>query len=158
MIRPTTPEDVPALIALAVATGMFPVDGTDALSNVLSDYFNHHLGEGHTWITDEAAGELCGVVYYAPDLMADRTWYVYMIAMRPDYQRQGRGTTLMQYVEAGLQTSGQRLLLVETSGLPNYERARAFYTRCGYEQEARIRDFYATGDDKIVFRKVLNAI
>jgi ribosomal protein S18 acetylase RimI-like enzyme len=47
--------------------------------------------------------------------------------------------------------------LVETSGLPKYDRARAFYTKCGYEEEARIRDFYTTGDDKIVFRKALNA-
>ncbi len=52
---------------------------------------------------------------------------------------------------------GGRMLLVETSGLPDFERTRAFYRKCGYEEEARIRDFYAAGDDKVVFRKVLNA-
>jgi RimJ/RimL family protein N-acetyltransferase len=49
------------------------------------------------------------------------------------------------------------MLLVETSGLPDFERTRAFYLKCGYEEEAHIRDFYATGEDKVVFRKVLNA-
>lgn len=80
-----------------------------------------------------------------------------MIAVRPDCQGRGRGTTLMRHVENALRTSGQRVLLVETSGLPSYERTRAFYAKCGYEKEARSRDFYAAGDDKIVFRKVLNA-
>ena len=47
--------------------------------------------------------------------------------------------------------------LVETSGLPEFERARAFYRKCGYEEEARIREFYNAGEDKIVFRKALRA-
>jgi ribosomal protein S18 acetylase RimI-like enzyme len=83
--------------------------------------------------------------------------YLYMIAVQPESQGRGYGTALLQYVENTLRTNSQRLLLVETSGLPKYERSRAFYGKCGYEEEARIRDFYTVGDDKIVFRKVLNA-
>ncbi|MEO1249198.1 MAG: GNAT family N-acetyltransferase, partial [Pseudomonadota bacterium] len=30
-----------------------------------------------------------------------------------------------------------------------------FYRRCGYVEEARIRDFWSAGDDKIVFWKAL---
>jgi hypothetical protein len=51
---------------------------------------------------------------------------------------------------------GGRMLIVETSGSPDFERTRKFYIQCGYEEEARIRDFYATDDDKVVFRKVLS--
>ncbi|HAZ47169.1 MAG TPA: GNAT family N-acetyltransferase [Cyanobacteria bacterium UBA11369] len=157
MIRPTTPDDSAALIALAVAAEMFPANETAALGKVLADYFGGKLDDGHVWVTDEEEGEPCGVAYYAPDLMADRTWYLYMIAVHPNYQRRGRGTALIQHVENALRSRGERLLLVETSGLPKYARARAFYTKCGFEPEARIRDFYAPGDDKVVFRKVLNA-
>ena len=32
---------------------------------------------------------------------------------------------------------------------------RAFYRRNGYDEEARIRDFYGPGEDKIVFWKAL---
>jgi ribosomal protein S18 acetylase RimI-like enzyme len=156
MIRATIPPDAPAILALAVATGLFPADGTEALADMLAAYFNGKLGDRHQWVTDEEAGELRGVAYYAPDEMADRTWYLQMIGVLPNYQRQGRGAGLIQSVEKALRTSGQRLLLVETSGLPAYDRTRMFYQKCGYEQEARIRDFWTTGDDKIVFRKVLN--
>lgn len=44
-----------------------------------------------------------------------------------------------------------------TSGLASFERTRAFYRKCGYDEEARIRDFYRAGDDKIVYRKALAA-
>lgn len=47
------------------------------------------------------------------------------------------------------------MLLIETSGLAGFEAQRGFYRRCGYKEEARIRDFYQAGDDKVVFRKVL---
>jgi ribosomal protein S18 acetylase RimI-like enzyme len=54
-----------------------------------------------------------------------------------------------------LAARGVRLLLVETSGLPAFEGTRGFYRARGYAEEARIRDFYQAGEDKIVFRKLL---
>ncbi len=157
MIRPTTPDDSAALIALAVATGMFHANETEALEKVLADYFSGQLDDGHMWVTDDEEGEPCGVAYYAPAPFADGTWDLLMIAVRPDCQRRGRGAVLLRHVENALRASGQRVLLVDTSGLPSYDRARAFYTKCGFEEEARIRDFYKAGDDKVVFRKALNA-
>lgn len=157
MIRQAEREDSAALIALAVAAGLFPANETEALGKVLADYFGGNIDDGHVWVTDDEEGELRGVAYYAPAPFADGTWDLLMIAVRPDCQGRGRGAALLRHVENALQASGQRVLLAETSGLPSYERARAFYAKCGYEEEARIREFYAAGDDKAVFRKALNA-
>ncbi len=86
--------------------------------------------------------------------MADRVWYLYMIGVRVDRQGQGRGTKLVRYIEQILIERGERMLIVETSGLPHFQRTRQFYRKCGFEEEARIRDFYKTGEDKIIFRKM----
>ena len=123
---------------------------------MLGEYFAGTLGHDHYWVTDDDDGPI-GVAYYAPERMTVGTWNLYMIAVRPDLQGQGRGTALLRYVEQTLTARGERLLLVETSGLPSFERTRAFYHKCGYQEEARIRDFYNTGDDKIVFCKALAA-
>lgn len=48
-----------------------------------------------------------------------------------------------------------RFLLVDTSGTAQYDRTRAFYVRCGYRQEARVRDYWTAGDDLVIFRKAL---
>jgi hypothetical protein len=48
-----------------------------------------------------------------------------------------------------------RLLIVETSGLPEFEVARAFYSNCGFTQEARVCNFFAEGDDKLIYTKAL---
>lgn len=155
MIRSITQEDSSIVIELAVTSGLFPADETEVLHKMMADYFGGNVDNGHNCVIDEE-DEPLGVAYYAPALAADRTWYLTMIAVRRDSQGMGRGRALMQYVENILTESGQRVLLVETSGLPIFERTRQFYVKCGYEQEARIRDFYAHGDDMIVFRKVLD--
>ncbi|MFQ4145362.1 GNAT family N-acetyltransferase [Chlorogloeopsis sp. ULAP02] len=156
MIRPTTPDDTTALLALAEATGLFPPSALELLRQMLVDSLGGNTDTENFWITDDDNGPV-GVAYCEPERMTDRTWNLQLIAIHPDRQGQGRGAKLLRYVEQALTARGGRVLLVETSGLPSFERTRAFYAKCGYEEEARIRDFYAAGDDKVVFRKVLNA-
>ena len=51
--------------------------------------------------------------------------------------------------------SHERVLLVETSGLAEFARTCWFYAEIDYTHEARIREFYQEGEDKIVFWKAL---
>jgi ribosomal protein S18 acetylase RimI-like enzyme len=155
LIRPITPQDVTAIIELVVASGLFAPDDTYILEKMMTDYFEGNINDGHQCVIDEADKPL-GVAYYAPAKATDRSWYLTMIAVRGEHQGGGRGTILLQHVENALQKAGQRVLLVETSALPIYERTRMFYIKCGYEEEARIRDYWSAGDDMVVFRKVLN--
>ncbi len=147
-----------ALIALVDATGLFQPNQLDELGGMLADYFGGNSDSDHFWITDEDDNDgPVGVAYCAPEQMTDGTWNLQLIAIRPDRQGQGRGATLLRYVEQTLTARGARVLLVETSGLASFERTRAFYRKCGYDEEARIRDFYKADDDKIVYRKALAA-
>lgn len=152
-IRPATRADVPALKSILDAVGLFP---SDLLEDMMADYFNNQPGSEHYWLTDDHDGPV-GVAYYAPERLTEGTWNLYLIAIHSDRQGQGRGAALLRYVEEDLRARGERLLLVETSGLPSFEYQRAFYRKCDYDEEARIRDFYQAGEDKVVFRKALIA-
>lgn len=157
MIRAMTQQDTARVVELTIASGLFPPDAEGFLENMMASYFDSGQASGHTCLVDEEEDSLLGVVYYEPALATDRTWYLTMIGVRREVQGRGRGAALMQAVEENLQTSGQRVLLVETSGTPEFELTRRFYQKLGYEQEARVRDYYAAGDDMVLFRKVLNA-
>lgn len=152
-IRPVAPSDVPALKGLIDATDLFP---SAMLDEMLAPYFGQGSADGEFWLIDDEGG-LAAVAYCAPERMTEGTWNLYLIAVHPDRQGTGRGSALVRHVEATLTDRCERVLLVETSGLPEFERTRAFYRANGYAEEARIRDFYRAGEDKIVFRKVLDA-
>ena len=155
MIRPVRQEDKTDLLRLCEATGLFVSEEIDELGNMLDEYFDHQLGEDHFWITYEDNG-LLGVAYYAPEKFADRIWNLYLIGIAPKAQRKGLGTELLRFVENHLIERGERILIIETSGLGSFERTRAFYRKNGYTEEARLRDWYREGDDKVIFLKQLN--
>lgn len=89
--------------------------------------------------------------------MTEGTWNCYLLAIHPENQGVGYGSAMTQHVELLLAAQGGRVLLAETSGLEEFETVREFYRKNGYTEEARIRDFYTTGDDKIVFWKSIIA-
>ncbi len=79
-----------------------------------------------------------------------------MIAVLPELQGGGRGGALLGHVEDDLRGRGQRLLVVDTSGTPQYDRTRDFYVRCGYAAEARVPDYWSDGDDLVIFVRRLS--
>jgi ribosomal protein S18 acetylase RimI-like enzyme len=157
MIRLTTPNDKTDLITLAEASGLFESSQTEELAEMLDQHFSGESESQDLWFTDDDNG-IVGVAYVAPERMTEGTWNLYLIAVHPDCQRQGRGAALLSHVEQMLAKRGERVLLVETSGLEDFEYVRAFYRKSGYEEEARIREFYKAGDDKIIFRKALKSV
>jgi ribosomal protein S18 acetylase RimI-like enzyme len=156
MIRPTIPDDTPLLLALAQATGVFKPVEIQALQEVLEDYHAGAHANGHRSLTYEHAGQVAGFAYYAPAAMTDRTWYLYWIAVSPHLHGRGIGAALLRHAEDAIRQTGRgRLLLIETSSLQHYEPTRRFYLGRAYEQVAVLRDYYADGDDMVVFCKRL---
>jgi ribosomal protein S18 acetylase RimI-like enzyme len=93
---------------------------------------------------------LVGYACAGPTPATDGTFDLYWLAVDPAAQGQGVGRAIVRDVERQLRERGARMLLVETSSRPDYSKTRAFYARCGYTEAARIRDFYAPADDRIM--------
>jgi len=150
-IRPVIAEDLSSLKIVITANELFP---SEMLDDMLSDYLSNEQSQ-EIWLSATVANKPIAITFCAPEKMTEGTWNLYLIAVHPEYQRQGIGTTIERHVEKTLTAQGERILLVETSGLASFAKTRKFYHRCGYQEEARIREFYQAGEDKIVFRKSL---
>lgn len=157
MLRPTTPADTPALLALAAATGVFKPHEMVALNEVLDDYHETNRADGHVAATWDDVGTPLGFVYYAPAAMTDRTWELWWIAVEKGRQGRGLGKALLDTVEADVRARGGRLLLIETSSLTHYLPTREFYLKRGYVIAGAVPDYYADGDAKVIFSKRIAA-
>lgn len=155
MIRSAIPKDAQAVVDLALDAELFTTEEAVIVTQMMADHFGPKAGDGQICVVDDVEGQLVGLAYYEPRPATDRTWELVMIAVHPDQHRRGRGAALLRHVEDDLRSREQRLLLVETSALPAFDRARAFYHACGYDEEARVRDYFQDGDDMVLFRKAL---
>lgn len=118
MLGAVAAADTRALIAIAVATGLFEqADAEALLGGVLDDLHADRLGAGHqAWAWTDRAGTLpVGWVYFAPEANADGVWNPWWIGVQPDRQGQRVGHALLNAVEASVATALGRLLINETS-------------------------------------------
>ena len=101
--------------------------------------------------TAQQVGWLC----FGPTPCTVGTFDIYWVVVHPQCQNRGAGSFLMRYAERLIKKRSGRMIVVDTSGSPRYLSARRFYRRNGYHRSARLKNFYAPADDKIIYVKYL---
>jgi ribosomal protein S18 acetylase RimI-like enzyme len=152
-IRFIEPLDHQPIIEFTRRTQFFRDWEIEALAEVLRDYQEGNWEYNHRGICFEQEGQIVGFAYAAPAEMTDRSWYLYWLVVDSDFQNQGIGKNLLNWIEEDLISFEARVLFVETSSLPLYDPTRKFYLARGYSQCAVLPDFYTDGDDMVVFVK-----
>jgi D-alanine-D-alanine ligase len=100
----------------------------------------------------ELESRLVGWICWGPTPCTLGTYDLYWMAVDPEMQGAGIGTALLQEMERRLKGVA-RLIVIDTAGRPDYSATRAFYQARGYSPVAAVPDFYAPGDDQVVFVK-----
>ena len=142
---------------LVAATGKFYPEEIDVAEELVLDRLNRGPASGYEFLWADADGYLAGYVCYGRISMTQSSWDLYWIAVEPDTQGQGIGSLLLRACEQEIGRAGGGQVYVETSGRPDYHDTRAFYRSRGYEVVARLENFYAPGDAKVVFCKRIAA-
>lgn len=134
------------------ATELFP---GEMLPDMIEGYLAGEAGDA-IWLTASSSEAVIGFCYAVPEQMAPGAWNMLAIAVAPDLQGAGTGSALVHALEKELRTRGARIVLAETSSDDSFAATRGFYAAKGYAEEARIRDFWGDGDDKITFWKAIS--
>jgi ribosomal protein S18 acetylase RimI-like enzyme len=145
------PTDVEAVRALVAATGMFRPNEIAVAVELVEDRLRLGANSGYEFCLAEESGQLAGYVCFGPITVTLHSFDLYWIVVSPEQQGRGLGRRLLAEAEARIRAAGGRQVYIETSSQGGYEPTRQFYLRCGYELVATIDDFYAPGDDKLIY-------
>ncbi len=138
------------LKAIIQGVGIFTPAEVDCAMEVIG--YALTSGSGYTAYAAVQGDYILGYICYGATPITDRVFDMYWLVVDQVCQGQGIGRRLMEFMESELRLEA-RMIMIETSSRPPYERARRLYKSMGYQLAAQIPDFYACGDDKLIFCK-----
>jgi ribosomal protein S18 acetylase RimI-like enzyme len=152
-VRPMSHEDRPHITKILHDIPEFKPFEVAVAEELIDSYLDDPSGSGYHILVAQVDSNVEGYICYGPTPLTEGTWDIYWVAVAQARQDQGIGSALMESAEKEILKAKGRLTIIETSSTPLYEKTRNFHISQGYEVVARIPDFYALGDDKLILQK-----
>jgi ribosomal protein S18 acetylase RimI-like enzyme len=143
----------PQIADMVAATGVFRADEVDVALEVFDSYCSAPGKDYWAVGAYSKPDGIAGFAFYGPTPCTVGTWDLYWIVVHPSFQGSGIGRGLLERAERDMRSAGARMCVIETSSRDDYSMTRRFYLACGYQEVARIADFYDTGDDRVTYAK-----
>ena len=153
-VQPCDREVVRDIIA---TSGFFSLDEVAIAVELVEERLAQGRQSGYYFVFAEHDNEVVGYTCFGPIPGTIVSYDLYWIAVRNQYRGQGIGSLLIRRSEEMITALGGRRIYVETSSRSLYVPTHAFYDAQGYRQEALLEDYYAPGDSKLIYVKVLAA-
>ena len=151
------PEDRDVVRRLVESTGVFSPVEMDVAVELIDDRLKRGRQSEYHFLFAEEGGRPVGYTCYGAIALTAASFDLYWIAVDKTMHGRSIGRLLLERTEELIRQLGGRQVYIETSNRHQYAPTRGFYLRCGYDQEAMLKDFYAPGDDKVIYVKTLGA-
>jgi ribosomal protein S18 acetylase RimI-like enzyme len=155
-IRKFEKQDIILLEEIVRATGVFREEEVGVAVELMEIAANEKKQKDYVLYSYvDAAGTVQGYYCVGPTPMTKSTFDLYWIAVHPHMHKKRIGHELLEHCEAQVKAMSGTLIVVETSSQPKYDPTRQFYLRHEYAETARIKDYYAQGDDLVIYSKYI---
>ena len=141
---------------LLVSTGFFHDYEIDVAIELIDTTLEKgETAAGYHFIIAEENEKLIGYVCFGSTPCTEASWDLYWIAVHKSQMNKGIGGLLLQLCENSVKAMNGKNIWIETSSRAIYLPTRKFYEKKGYAVQAELTDFYAPGDNKVIFLKVI---
>jgi len=151
-----TPSDRDLVRKIVESTGFFTPEEELIAVELVDEHLAKGPSSGYFFLfCEDGSGSVLGYTCFGPIPGTKESFDLYWIAVDKERQGLGAGRWLMQRTEEAVMALGGTRIYADTSLKDLYEPTRTFYLHLGYHEEARFEDFYAPGDGKVIYVKVL---
>lgn len=147
------PEDIDSVREIVVSTNFFHDYEIDVAVELVQENLAKGIESGYNFLFVEMDGKTVAYSCFGLIPCTESSFDLYWIVVHNDYRGHGIGKKLLALTEQACAQMGSTAIYAETSSQPKYEPTRRFYSSNLYIEEARLKDFYKDGDDKLVYSK-----
>ena len=148
-------SDIDAIAAMVKKVGVFSEEECAIAVELAQDQMVYGENSDYLFIVASSGDHITGYTCYGRIPFTDERYDLYWIVVDPAHQKTGFATELFTRTESALRALGAKGLYAETSSRAIYISAQRFYLKSGFAEEARLKDFYKDGDDKLIYSKML---
>jgi GNAT superfamily N-acetyltransferase len=149
------PSDIEAIANIVESSGFFSDEEIEIAIQLAEEKLDQKDASSYRFLFAEDENRLLGYTCWGLVPATAFSYDIYWIVVSQDLRGQGLGTLLMTETERLIGLYGGRQIYAETSSRDQYKPTHKFYEMCGFKKEAFLKDFYAEGDSKIIYAKVL---
>lgn len=149
------PSDLKAIREIVISSNFFNTEEIAVAIELIEERLAKGEASGYYFLFADLSNRTVAYSCYGPIPGTAASFDLYWIAVHNDVRGQGFGKFLLQATEQAIKKMGGRRIYVETSSRAQYTPTRGFYQSCDYDLEAVLQDFYAPGDAKCIFVKVV---
>lgn len=150
-------EDAQIIRRIVEETEFFTAEEISIAVELIEDRLEKGDKSTYRFVLAKLADRIAGYSCFGRIPGTESSYDLYWIAVDTAFQNNGLGTMLIRETERLVRESNGMRMYVETSDRPQYSRTRAFYLRCSYVLVSTFDDFYAPGDGKAVYCKILSS-
>jgi len=148
-------DDVGRVRSLVASTGYFNTAEVEVAAELVGERLTKGIRSGYHFVLAERGARLVAYACYGPILGTQDSFDLFWIAVAPEEQGKGLGSQVYTRAETAMAKAGASRIYADTSSSDRYAGSRGFYQSMGFREQARLPDFYAPGDSKIVYAKDL---
>ncbi|MFN3873106.1 MAG: GNAT family N-acetyltransferase [Ignavibacterium sp.] len=156
MIRSIKPSDVEGLEKLLKKIPNFNEAEVKVAMELIEITINNPDQTDYNIFVYEEDGKILGYHCTGKRPLTDAVYDLYWIVADPEHSGKGIGKNLLEHAENFVKERNGRWILAETSSKESYLSTQSFYLRNNYSIISEIKDFYAVGDNLLIFGKYFN--
>ena len=150
-----TQFDLSHVREIVSSSGFFNAEEIAVAVELVDERIRRGIKSGYHFVFAEMNNSTVGYTCFGPIPATRNSYDLYWIAVQENYRGAGIGKRLLQESEEAIREMGGKRIYVETSSREQYRPTRTFYLTNGYREEAVLTDFYADGDSKSIYLKLL---
>jgi len=149
------PSDIETIADMVESSGFFSEEEVEIAIELAEDKLDKQGVSSYRFLFAELDNRVVGYSCYGLIPATQASYDLYWIVVTKDMRSRGLGKCIMAETEKLIFTQGGRQIYAETSSRDQYKPTHKFYENCGYIKEAFLKNFYAEGDGKFIYSKIL---
>jgi len=151
------PSDLETVREIVESTNFFHDYEVDVAVELVQENLSKGHVSGYNFLFADLDGKTIAFSCYGLIPCTASSFDLYWIVVHNKYRKEGIGRKLLALTEDAANNMGAHAIYAETSSQTLYEPTRRFYLSNGYQEVARLKNFYKAGDDKVIYSKILQA-